>query len=156
MEKNPGDMTEILAGHHTMETAYIVDDYPYGFRLRCKIRYWMEFNPKKGFRLWSQTTNPTRGDAWNKPKASIYSLVAGCMILDGEKHVTWTSLSEYADTIECKDWRTKYGAGLTPQTLARLDDWIARRERYDARDKTATVTVNGVETKRYIIRGTKS
>jgi len=51
---------QILKGHISPETAFIVDDYPYGFRLRCKIRYWLEYNPKHGFRFVSQTTNPKR------------------------------------------------------------------------------------------------
>lgn len=33
---------KVLSGHTSPETAYVVDDYPYGFRLRCKIRYWIE------------------------------------------------------------------------------------------------------------------
>jgi hypothetical protein len=32
-------MKTILPDHTTPETAYVVDDYPYGFTLRCKIRY---------------------------------------------------------------------------------------------------------------------
>jgi hypothetical protein len=47
---------QLLFGHTSPETAYVVEDYPYGFRLRCKIRYWLEFKAKKGFRLVSQTT----------------------------------------------------------------------------------------------------
>ena len=35
---------QILPGIHiSPETAYVIDDYPYGFRLRCRIRYWLEF-----------------------------------------------------------------------------------------------------------------
>ena len=62
---------EPLYGHDSMATAYLVDDYPYGFRLRCKIRYWVEYVPKKGYRMVSQTTNPKIADreVWNKPKA---------------------------------------------------------------------------------------
>ena len=53
------------------ETAVVVNDYPYGFRLRTKIRYWKE--TKKGFgqRFVSQTLNPKTGQ-WNKPKAGNY------------------------------------------------------------------------------------
>ena len=28
----------VLTGHTSPETAYVVSDYPYGFRLRCQIR----------------------------------------------------------------------------------------------------------------------
>ena len=48
----------VLHGHTTRETAYLVNDYPYGFRLRCKIRYWLEYKKGHGHRPVSQTTNP--------------------------------------------------------------------------------------------------
>jgi hypothetical protein len=66
------DAPRVLAGHVSPETAYLVADYPYGFRLRCQIRYWVETS-KHGQRLVSQTSNPKRGGVWNKPKASTYS-----------------------------------------------------------------------------------
>lgn len=47
-----------LGGHVDEASAYVVNDYPYGFRLRCKIRYWLEHSLKKGTRFCSQTTNP--------------------------------------------------------------------------------------------------
>ncbi len=69
---------QTLSGHATPETAYLVEDYPYGFRLRCQIRFWLEFKKGHGFRLVSQTSNPKTeaarglpaGTVWNKPKAS--------------------------------------------------------------------------------------
>lgn len=47
------------------------DDYPYG-RLRCHITFDVEFNPPKGYRFVTQTTNPKTGRV-NKPKKSTYS-----------------------------------------------------------------------------------
>lgn len=65
---------EVLHGHTDQNTAYVVDDYPYGRVLRCKIRYWVHTNNKGAQRFMSQTTNPKRaGEVWNKPKASTYS-----------------------------------------------------------------------------------
>lgn len=66
-------LEQLLFGHTSEETAYVVNDYPYGFTLRCKIRYWIETHPKHGDRFCSQTTNPKKiGDPWNKPKKSTY------------------------------------------------------------------------------------
>ena len=63
-----------LYGHISPETAFVVEDYPFGFRLRCKIRYWIEHKKGKGFRFCHQTTDPRRGNVtWNKPKYSTYS-----------------------------------------------------------------------------------
>lgn len=88
-------MLKPLTGHVSPETAFVVDDYPYGFKLRCKIRYWLEYNPKNGFRFCSQTTNPKKSvEVWNAPKKSTYSML-GVMGLNDEGHVTWTGCSIY-------------------------------------------------------------
>lgn len=94
---------QILSNHTSLETAYLVDDYPYGFRLRCTIRYWLEYHPKRGFRFVSQTSNPKRpGLVWNKPKASTYCRFGGAMYLDDVGHVHWAGLTEYSDGAEAK------------------------------------------------------
>ena len=83
-----------LQGFDSEEKAYLVNDYPYGFRLRTQIRYWIE--TKKGFgqRFCSQTRNPKfpGGEIWNKPKNGIYHTVIG-MGLDEKNYVTYTTLS---------------------------------------------------------------
>ena len=92
-----------LIGHTSPETAYVVADYPYGFRLRCQIRYWIETKPGHGQRFVSQTTNPKKpGVVWNKPKASTYSEVRVMYLNDENGHVENTGLSRYEspDVIE--------------------------------------------------------
>jgi hypothetical protein len=125
-------ITQILKGHSTPETAYIVNDYPYGFRLRCKIRYWLEEN-KNGARLWSQTTNPKKaGEVWNKPKASTYAYIGGCMYLNEEGHVAWSGLNEYSDLKEAEAWFTTYSAGLSEEATKRVNTWIEKKRAYEA------------------------
>ena len=51
---------QTLVGHTSFETAYLVTDYPYG-RLKCNIWFWLENDPKKGFRFCSRTQNPKNG-----------------------------------------------------------------------------------------------
>lgn len=46
--------------HTSPETASIIDDYPYGFRLRCTMRVWLEYRKGHGYRMMSQTTNPKK------------------------------------------------------------------------------------------------
>lgn len=88
-------IVKVLTGHTSPETAYRVEGYPYGFRLKCSIRYWLEHNPKKGFRFCSQTTNPKKAvEVWNAPKKSTYSML-GVMGINEEGHVTWTGCSIY-------------------------------------------------------------
>ncbi len=84
-----------LTGHTSPETAYVVHDYPYGFKLRCKMRYWLERDAKRGYRLCTQTTNPKKaGEVWNAPKKSTYTMLA-IMGLDEKGHVVWTGCSIY-------------------------------------------------------------
>jgi hypothetical protein len=85
-----------LYGHTSESTAYLVDDYPYGFHERTQIRYWLEHKPKKGWRFVSQTMNPKTG-RWNKPKASTYADWGAAMYLDEKGHVAWTGVGPYSD-----------------------------------------------------------
>ena len=87
-----------LYGHTSAETAYLVADYPYSFRLRCRIRYWIEYKAGKGFRFCQQTENPkTSPPKWNAPKQSTYTETAACLYLDKEGHVHWTGLGQYSE-----------------------------------------------------------
>lgn len=126
---------QILRDHTTPETAYVVNDYPYGFRLRCKIRYWLEYKAKVGFRLVSQTSNPKRGDVWNKPKASTYAKFGGCMYLDEKGRVIWSGLTEYSSGAEAQAWKDTFGEGVPEAGRAKLDRWVAAKIAYDANRK---------------------
>lgn len=131
--------TEIkpLIGHTSQETAFVVNDYPYGFRLRCKIRYWLEFKSGKGFRLCSQTTNPKRTDAeiWNKPKCSTYSMLA-IMGLDEVGHVTWTGCDMYHFE-DLKAFEAAYGPSFDANQWAVYIAAQAAYERYQAKKAAA-------------------
>ena len=92
-----------LYDHTSPDTAYVIDDYPHGFRDRCKKRVWLEFKAKQGWRLVEQTSQPWypgSGESappddqlrWAKPKMSTYAPVGACMYLDGQGHVQWDQL----------------------------------------------------------------
>ncbi|MDD2246351.1 MAG: hypothetical protein PHC39_04635 [Proteiniphilum sp.] len=89
-----------LTGNDSEESAYVVDDYPYGFRLRTTIRYWVETAKNKDQRFCSQTKNPKTGQ-WNKPKKGTYSSVI-VMGLDENNHVTHTGyhMGTYEDEVD--------------------------------------------------------
>lgn len=121
------DKVRVLQGHTDAESAYLVEDYPYGFRLRCKIRYWIETATKgaaKGTdRFVSQTTNPKRPEeVWNKPKTSTY-LELGVMYLDEVDHVQWWGVHLHMGPVD--DARMQL-MGIYDQLT---DD---QRKRYDA------------------------
>jgi hypothetical protein len=92
----PSQHPRPLYGHTSEGTAYLVADYPYGFRERTQIRYWLEHKEKKGWRFVSQTMNPKTG-RWNKAKASTYADWAGAMYLDDDGHVQWQGIGVYSD-----------------------------------------------------------
>jgi hypothetical protein len=125
--------TKLLCGHTTPETAYLVADYPYGFKLRCQIRYWIEFTPKRGFRFVSQTSNPKRGGVWNKPKASTYARFGGAMYLDDNGHVQWTGLTEYCNAAEATAFLEKFGEAVPAAGLDLLKKWVTAKVAYEAR-----------------------
>lgn len=128
----------ILKGHTSPDTAFLVSDYPYGFRLRCQIRYWIEHHATRGFRFVSQTTNPKRdGVVWNKPKASTYSRFGGAMYLNEDGHVQFTGLSEYSSAAEAEAWRDQYADGVPPAGRATLHHWVVAKRTYESRHANA-------------------
>lgn len=120
---------KILTGHRTQETAYLVSDYPCGFTRRCSIRYWLEFDKKRGYRFCSQTTNPKKPlDVWNKPKKSVYSKLCMVLYLNEVEHVKVAALTEYQTSGECKKYLEQYREGLAPAQIEDLNSWILAKE----------------------------
>ena len=62
----------ILRGYTSKDTAYRVENYPWGFRLKTSIFYWIETKAKLGDRLCTYTIDPRSGRAC-KPKYGTYS-----------------------------------------------------------------------------------
>ena len=100
----------VLTGHTSAETAYVVDDYPYGFRLRTSIRYWIETKKGHGQRFVSQTLNPKTG-RWNKPKAGTYSPIL-VMFINSDGHIHSDGLSGYSSDQDIADFERRYGPAL--------------------------------------------
>jgi len=126
---------KLLANTHVSpETAYVVEGYPYGFRAKCTIRYWLEFNEAKGFRFWSQTFY---GGRWNKPKASTYSKFGGAMFLDDEGHVQWDGLSEYSSAAECQRYVDRYIDAVPAAGQSTTRAWAACKRVYEETKSTA-------------------
>ena len=110
---------QYLLGYDNENNSYLVDDYPYGFRLRTQIRYWIE-TTNRGDRFCSQTKNPKTG-RWNKPKKSTYSLL-GFIYLDGNKHTHWKGVNIYTTPDEVNSLIQDIGgeSKLKPQQLNQL------------------------------------
>ena len=109
-----------LFNHVSEETAYLVKDYPYGFRLRCQIRYWLE-TTNAGDRFCSQTLNP-KTSQWNKPKKSTYQAV-GVMGLDELNHATWRGIMKgWTQEAEAIKFIEEIG-GLEKLTVAQVKQY---------------------------------
>jgi hypothetical protein len=110
--------------------------HPYGFRLRCKIRYWLEYAKGKGFRLCSQTTNAkVPGERWNTPKKSTYCML-GIMGLAEQGHVIWTGCNIY-EFDKLADFEKLYGAAFDETQRAVSTAAKAAYDRYQARKAQA-------------------
>lgn len=79
--------------NHNEQNPIVIDNYPYGFKLRTQIKYWIETTPKKGDRFCSQTLNP-KNNVWNKPKKSTYYCL-GFLYKDEKGHIRWNAISVY-------------------------------------------------------------
>lgn len=112
-------MRTYIFNHTSFETAYEVKDYPYGFRLRTSMFYWIETVAKKGDRFCSCTINPKNGRL-NAPKKSTFSNI-GVMFLDENNHVKWEALNIYAKPEEVKAFAERVGeANLNPEQIKQL------------------------------------
>jgi len=72
--KNKGKQMDkkYLHGHTSFDTAYIVENWPWGYKLRTTKYFWIEKNDR-GMRLVTQTINPKNGKIC-APKKSTYSV----------------------------------------------------------------------------------
>lgn len=75
------------------ETAYKIENYPYGFKLKTTIYVWLETN-KNGVRMVTQTINPK---TWkeNKPKKSTYDVYKR-LYINEDWHIKNYSYNHYS------------------------------------------------------------
>jgi len=129
-----------LYNHTSLGTAYLVDDYPYGRTARCRIRYWIESDPKKGFRFVSQTERPGTSH-WNAPKKSTYHAFGACMYLDEKGHVQVRGLSAYSTAEETLAFVRDFPGA----ELSRIRQWVTAKAAYvqGCLDGRIVVRING-------------
>lgn len=102
-----------IYGHESQETAYVVNDYPWGFRLRTQIRYWIESKDAKngGQRFVSQTMNPKTGK-WCAPKKTTYCDII-IMFLDENNHIKYDYLISYSKKEHLDEFKETHLEKLT-------------------------------------------
>ena len=142
METETPTIKTPLRGHTSPETAFVSEDYPYGFRLRCKMRFWIEEHPKRGFRACRQSTNPKKSyEHWNKPKKSTYSDVCEGMYLDEKGHVQFCALTKYSHFLDSLEFKQRYWACLGDAARESLDLWISMQKIYEREKARGHVTI---------------
>jgi hypothetical protein len=148
---------KVLKGHVSEDTAYVVDDYPYGFRLRCKIRYWVE-TTKHGSRFCSQTTNPkVAGEKWNKPKKNTYSDLCA-LFINEEGHVNcWGWSIAYGDEDKfvkyLENFESCFESDAEKKVVEKAKFVVATRKKMAAKALEAT---NGASDNIYDVKGPHS
>lgn len=130
---------QALYGHHSEETARLVEDYPYG-GYRTQIRFWVEKSEKKGFRFCSQTLNP-KTHYWNNPKKGTYVRLAMELYLDEKDHVQHAVLTEYSKPEQVLEFIKNFPNG----DLLNVKAFVKLKIKYlkGCIDGTVYFTING-------------
>lgn len=121
---------KILTGHDTLDNAYVVADYPYGFTLRTKIRYWVETNERFGQRFVSQTLKPGT-DQWNRSKASTYTTFVVLFIDDTDNRLYWAGWNPYQGPAALREFIDRYGFGLSEERRLMAYNLMNRYDKAD-------------------------
>lgn len=137
MEQKITQERKYLYDHTTQETAFVAQNYPWGFRLRTTIRYWIETKKAKngGQRFASQTINPKTGK-WCAPKYSTYSPIT-IMFLDHKEHIQHTSLGHNSGEERILKFKETHLEFLNEYQKDRLKEIMA----YDEVMKHVTFTI---------------
>ena len=123
-----------LTGHVSPDTAYLVTDYPYGFRLRTEIRYWIETKRGHGQRVMSQTRNPKRaGMPWNTPKGSTYSALRALYLEPGTGHVVNDGIGPYEDEAQIRAFAARFPLTCADERNQKTVEILIARVRANAR-----------------------
>lgn len=132
-----------LYGHTSPETAYLIADYPYGRKLRCQRRVWIEHSPSHGFRFVAQTTNPKTG-RWNKPNKGTYCEIAMALYLDEDNHVQYSAITPYSGAALAIEFAKQFGRQAEGAGILRV--FAIKKVRYleQLASGEAYFTLNGV------------
>jgi hypothetical protein len=112
-----------------------IKNYPYGFRLRTDIHYYIETN-KKGGRFVSRTINP-KSLGWNKPKKSTYNDIA-LLIITEKGFINYVKLDFNDDKEQILQFKDKYLNFLSPLQKKKLSEIMA----YNKVMENVTITIN--------------
>jgi len=87
---------------NSFDNALMVENYPWGFRLKTKRKYWIETNKTQGDRLCFCTLNP-KTDKWCAVKKSTYGAVY-VLYFDENQHIKSLGVSKCAYAKELEEF----------------------------------------------------
>lgn len=111
------------------DTPLVVDNYPYGFRQKTLIRYWID-RTKRGERFVSQTLNPKTKE-WNRAKYSTYDNIVIVGEEEGTGHIRCVALhAPYTSIEEAQAFYDEYHEVFDDWQLTEYRHIIAMLEVY--------------------------
>jgi len=139
-------MQVLPSTHNSPESAYVINDYPFGRKLRCFKRVWVERTnkgSKKGcFRVMEQTTKREvnyikdqyetapvdKPELWNKPKAGRYGLLKILYIDPETGYVERSGLMEFPWNEHILKFNAMFGEYLDEFQKSILQPYLLRAE----------------------------
>jgi hypothetical protein len=115
----PGNLTQLI-GHNSEETAYIQNDFPFGYRHRTERKYWIE-TTKHGQRLCTRLKHALTGK-WFAVKKSTYNALEVLVLNNENNHVETRGYSNLiaSDHKQIDEFATTYELDETQMKKVKL------------------------------------
>ena len=115
--ENPTKIELLPPVHTSLDTAYLIKDYPYGFTLRTEMKIWVETKTTKAGKISQRvgrcTKNPKTA-RWNKSKFSTYSEIYVLFKnLENDGHIESDNVHEYNIVNRAGEFLSQYGTILS-------------------------------------------
>ena len=122
------------------ESAHVVEGWPWGRRMRCTKRFWIETR-KNGDRLAAQCTQPDRetgqcSGSWCKPKKSTYTPGVIVLAVDVDGTMATETLGAYYHhpVAEIEAFIDRHAGRLSDVQASRARSCLAMRKKYDEQE----------------------
>ena len=115
--------TKLLPNCISEETAFIIENYPYGFTLKTKQKRWIEYKPNFGYRSCTRTLNP-KNNSWCAIKKGTYNQFLVLAQNLTNEHIVSLGFYNFYETEKVKSFLEKYKADLLPEQINFLESKV--------------------------------
>ena len=132
---------EKIYNHKNFDSAFEVDGYPWGFRLKTKVRYWIE-TTNKGDRFVKCTLNP-KTNKWCKEKKSTYKavMVMTKEVKDQKTFISYISISRgWSNAVDVAKFEHQVNKDLLSKEQLNRSALVKRLMRLTAKSKFVNST----------------